>query len=84
MTVNLFVITFQEMRLFIEKGQKTIIAPYDRKFESKSVGSRAMAIFAGPLFNFILAFFIFHSDWTFQGVPTNEPIISEVQSAGPA
>ena len=47
-----------------EKGQKTLIAPYDRQFESKSLGSRAMAIFAGPLFNFILAFFIFLSDWT--------------------
>ena len=69
--------------VIIEKGQETIIAPYDRQFESKSVGSRAMTIFAGPLFNFILAFFIFLTIGLIQGVPTNEPIITEVQS-GPA
>ena len=68
----------------IEKGQKTIIAPYDRQFESKSVGSRTMTIFAGPLFNFILAFFIFVAIGLLQGVPTMEPIISEVQSTGSA
>lgn len=63
-----------------EKGQKTLIAPYDRQFESKSVGSRAMAIFAGPLFNFILSFFIFLALGLMQGVPLNDAIISEVQS----
>lgn len=67
-----------------EKGQQTLIAPYDRQFESKSVGSRAMAIFAGPLFNFILAFFIFLAIGLIQGVPTNEPIISEVVVNSPA
>ena len=45
--------------VIVEKGKETIIAPYDRQFESKSVGKRTMTIFAGPLFNFILAFFIF-------------------------
>ena len=34
--------------MIIEKGQETLIAPYDRQFESKSLGSRALAIFAGP------------------------------------
>ncbi len=63
-----------------EKGQKTLIAPYDRQFESKSVGSRAMAIFAGPLFNFILSFFIFVALGLMQGVPINDAVISEVQS----
>lgn len=63
-----------------EKGQKTLIAPYDRQFESKSVGSRAMAIFAGPLFNFILSFFIFLALGLMQGVPLEDAIISEVQS----
>ena len=42
----------------IENGQETLIAPLDRQFNSKTVGQRAMTIFAGPLFNFILAFFI--------------------------
>ena len=63
-----------------EKGQKTLIAPYDRQFESKSVGSRAMAIFAGPLFNFILSFFIFLALGLMQGVPMEDAVISEVQS----
>ncbi|WP_342509532.1 RIP metalloprotease RseP [Sporosarcina sp. FSL K6-2383] len=63
-----------------EKGQKTLIAPYDRQFESKSVGSRAMAIFAGPLFNFILSFFIFLALGLMQGVPAKEAVIADVQS----
>ncbi|MCM3637843.1 RIP metalloprotease RseP [Sporosarcina luteola] len=63
-----------------EKGQETLIAPYDRQFDSKSLGSRAMAIFAGPLFNFILAFFIFLAIGLLHGIPTNEPIIKEVIS----
>ncbi|MDW0115699.1 RIP metalloprotease RseP [Sporosarcina thermotolerans] len=67
-----------------EKGQETIIAPYDRQFDSKPLGSRAMAIFAGPLFNFILAFFIFLAIGLLHGIPTNEPIISEVISDSPA
>ena len=70
--------------MIIEKGQETLIAPYDRQFESKSLGSRALAIFAGPLFNFILAFFIFLALGLMNGVPTNEPIISEVKPDTPA
>lgn len=70
--------------VIVEKGQETIIAPYDRLFESKPLGSRTMTIFAGPLFNFILAFFIFLALGILQGVPTNEPIITEVQSTGAA
>ena len=70
--------------MIIEKGQETLIAPYDRQFESKSLGSRALAIFAGPLFNFILAFFIFLALGLMNGVPTNEPIISEVKPNTPA
>lgn len=70
--------------MVIEKGQETLIAPYDRQFESKPLGSRALAIFAGPLFNFILAFFIFLALGLLNGVPTNEPIISEVKPDTPA
>lgn len=70
--------------MLIENGVETIIAPYDRQFNSKSVGARAMAIFAGPLFNFILAFFIFMALGFMQGVPTNEPIITEVVAESPA
>lgn len=62
----------------VENGMEQMIAPLDRQFNSKSVGARAMAIFAGPLFNFILAFFIFLVIGLIQGVPSDEPIIAQV------
>lgn len=73
--------------VIVEKGQETLIAPYDRQFESKSIGKRTWTIFAGPLFNFILAFFIFLAIGLLHGVPTDEivkPIISEVTAEGSA
>ncbi len=68
----------------VENGKETIIAPYDRQFNAKSVGKRAMTIFAGPLFNFILAFFIFLAIGLFQGIPTYEPVVTEVVEDGAA
>lgn len=62
----------------VENGTEQMIAPLDRQFNSKSVGARAMAIFAGPLFNFILAFFIFLIIGLIQGIPSEEPVIAEV------
>lgn len=67
-----------------ENGKETILAPYDRQFNSKSVGHRFMTILAGPLFNFILAFFIFTAIALMQGIPTNEPVITEVAEDSPA
>ena len=68
----------------VENGTETMIAPFDRQFNSKTVGQRAMAIFAGPLFNFILAFIVFAFIAIMQGVPTYEPIIYDVVEDGPA
>lgn len=70
--------------IIVENGQELMIAPEDRQFNSKTVGQRAMTIFAGPLFNFILAFFIFLAIGLIQGQPTFEPIIKTVQDEGPA
>lgn len=67
-----------------ENGNETFIAPYDRQFGSKTVGQRSMAIFAGPLFNFILAFFIFLLLGLLQGIPTYEPVITTVVGDSPA
>src|SRR5690606_35440608 len=67
-----------------ENGTETVLAPHDRQFDSKSIGHRFMTIFAGPLFNFILAFFIFTAIGPLQGVPTNEPVIAEVADDSPA
>lgn len=68
----------------IENGNETLIAPLDRQFNSKTVGKRAMTIFAGPLFNFILAFFIFLLIGLLQGIPTYEPVIKSIVDDGPA
>ena len=68
----------------VENGTEQIIAPYDRQFNSKSVGARAMAIFAGPLFNFILAFFIFMVIGLIQGIPVDDPIIATINEDSPA
>lgn len=70
--------------ILVENGKETLIAPYDRQFNAKTVGQRAMTIFAGPLFNFILAFFIYLVIGLLNGVPTNEPIITDVVKDHPA
>ncbi|MFF2794413.1 RIP metalloprotease RseP [Lysinibacillus xylanilyticus] len=70
--------------ILVENGKETLIAPYDRQFNAKTVGQRAMTIFAGPLFNFILAFIIYLLIGLINGVPTYEPIITEVVENDPA
>lgn len=70
--------------IIVEKGEETLIAPYDRTFDAKSLFHRTMTIFAGPLFNFILALIIFILIGIFQGVPTNEPIVTTVLDDSPA
>ena len=70
--------------VIVEDGTESQIAPWDRQFGSKSLPKRAMAIFAGPLFNFILAFFIFILVGFFQGVPTNDPVLGDLTRDGAA
>ena len=64
--------------IIVEQGEELLIAPFERQFESKSLGHRTMTIFAGPLFNFILAFVLFIVIALIAGAPTNEPLIAEV------
>lgn len=64
--------------VIVENGQENIIAPFDRQFESKSLFDRFATIFAGPLFNFILAFVIFVAVGLIAGVSKNEPVLGEV------
>jgi len=59
--------------MMVTKGQETQIAPYNRQFGSKTVGQRAMAIFAGPLMNFFLAFVLFAAYIMMAGVPEENP-----------
>lgn len=58
----------------IAKEKETQIAPWDRQFGSKTVGQRALSIFAGPLMNFILAFLLFIAVMFLAGMPVNVKI----------
>jgi len=69
--------------LIISKGRETQIAPIDRQFGSKTVGQRALAIFAGPAMNFVLAFVLFGAYVQMAGIPEHV-LVKEVQSGMPA
>lgn len=70
--------------MIVENHMETQIAPYDRQFNSKKLSQRAMTIFAGPLFNFILAILVFTFISVIQGVPVKEPLLGKVIPDGPA
>ncbi|ALX47465.1 RIP metalloprotease RseP [Lentibacillus amyloliquefaciens] len=69
---------------FVMDEEETQIAPYDRQFASKSVGKRAMQLFAGPMMNFVLAIVIFLIVGFSQGIPVDEAQISGVVPDTPA
>lgn len=69
---------------FLMDGIKTQIAPYDRQFASKTVGQRAMQLFAGPLMNFVLAIVLFIVIGLAQGVPTEKAILGDILPDSPA
>ncbi len=73
--------------MIVARGQETQIAPLDRQFSSKSVGQRAMAIFGGPLMNFVLAVALFAAYVFMSGIPVQETghlLITEVVEGSPA
>lgn len=63
---------------FVQNGDLIQIAPKDRQLMSKKPYQKFLTLFAGPLFNFILALFIFIGLAYWSGVPTNEPQIGDV------
>ncbi|GAE24288.1 membrane-associated zinc metalloprotease [Halalkalibacter wakoensis JCM 9140] len=67
-----------ERAVLVQDEQETQIAPWNRQFGSKTVGQRAMAIFAGPLMNFLLAIVILIAFALFQGMPVDEAQIGDV------
>lgn len=69
--------------MLVARGQETQIAPLDRQFASKTVGQRALAIFAGPVMNFLLALVLFVILMFIQGVPSAIKL-STVESGMPA
>ncbi|MFB9329736.1 RIP metalloprotease RseP [Paenibacillus aurantiacus] len=73
--------------MLIAKGRETQIAPRDRQFGSKTVGARSLAIVAGPVMNFILAFVLFFAFFQMAGVPLDTPkhlFIGEIVAGKPA
>ncbi|MFF2089047.1 RIP metalloprotease RseP [Paenibacillus sp. NPDC058174] len=73
--------------LMIAKGKETQIAPIDRQFGSKSVGARALSIFAGPMMNFVLAFVLFAAYIQMAGIPQENPdrlFVGTIQDNSPA
>ncbi|QMV40133.1 RIP metalloprotease RseP [Cohnella cholangitidis] len=73
--------------LIIARGRETQIAPIDRQFGHKPVGKRALAIFAGPVMNFLLAFVLFGIYLLQVGVPlenSSKVFISKVLPDTPA
>lgn len=70
--------------VLVENGTETLIAPYDRQFASKTLWQRTMAIFAGPMMNFILAFVVFILIGLLQGIPTNDPVLGKLTEDGAA
>lgn len=73
--------------LILARGRETQIAPIDRQFGSKSVGKRAIAIVAGPVMNFVLAFVLFGVAIGLSGVVVEHPtkvMINGVITPSPA
>lgn len=73
--------------LIIARGQETQIAPLDRQFGHKPVRKRALAIFAGPVMNFLLAFVLFAVFLMLRGIPlenSSKVFVSGVLPDSPA
>lgn len=81
---NLKTFAVNSTAAIVEDGVESQIAPLDRQFGSKTLGQRTMAIFAGPMMNFILAFVVFIIIALMQGVPSNDPKLGELTPDGAA
>jgi regulator of sigma E protease len=83
-TERLQTFTIHPQAVIVENGVESQIAPIDRQFGSKTLGQRFMAIFAGPMMNFVLAFVVFVVIALLQGVQTNEPKLGVITPDGAA
>ena len=75
---------FSEETYFVEDSELERIAPLSARFESKTVWQRFLTLFAGPLFNFLLAFVLFTVLFYIQGKASDEPIVGQVVEDTPA
>lgn len=69
--------------MLIKGSQQTQIAPKDRQFGSKTVGQRAVAIFAGPVMNFLLAFVLFALHLQMAGIAIENPTYVKIGDVSP-
>lgn len=60
-----------EKAFFVENGSLIQIAPRNRQFAHKNPWQKFLTLFAGPLFNFILALVLFIGLAFYTGAPTN-------------
>ena len=65
-------------------GKKIQIAPLDRQFGSKPIGSIFLSIIGGPLFNIIFALVLFFTIALMIGAPTNQVTIGDITENSPA
>ena len=80
---------FGDRNVFSQADQDRLIEKYnedERKklFTLKPLNQRAWIVFGGPLANFLLAFLIFFSIYTFVGKDFTPAVINEVQKESPA
>lgn len=69
----------------LSEKQSIQMAPYERCYESKTKTQRFLTVFAGPLMNFVLAFFIFLVVGLFSGVPNEDStVLGELSEGYPA
>ena len=80
---------FGDRNVFSQADQEKIIQKHSKEeqrklFVLKPLYQRAWIVFGGPLANFILAFAIFFSIYTFIGKDFTPAVINEVQKESPA
>jgi len=69
---------------FVREGDLVQIAPRHRQFKNKKPWPKFLTLFAGPLFNFLLALVIFIGLAFVSGTPTDKPVIGEIVKDSPA
>ncbi len=80
---------FGDRNVFSESEQKEVLSKYSKKdqeklFVLKPLYQRSLIVAAGPIANFILAFFIFLFIYMFSGKDFTPAIIADVQKDSPA
>ena len=80
---------FGDRNVYSQDDHKEILEKYSKEeqqklFTLKPLYQRALIVFGGPLANFLLAFVIFFSIYTFVGKDFTPAVINEVQKDSPA